>query len=432
MAWMPPRHGKSELCSLYLPIWFLENWPHKRVVLASYEADFAASWGRRVRNAILENQSTLDLRISEDSSAANRWETTRGGGMVTTGIGGPLTGRGADLLIVDDPVKNAEEGYSETVQKRTWEWWTSTAYTRLEPQASALVIQTRWHDLDLSGRILAARTEPWDVISLPALAEPGDPLGREEDAPLWPSRYGTEDFARIRGSVGPYVWAALYQQRPAPAEGGFFKRDWFTTYAVEGDGIYRLPDGQRLTLKALTRFATVDLAASTKASADYTVIATFGKAPNGKVLLLDVDRERREGPDIVPAIERAVRKWGTGTVWIEKVGFQLALVQAARRAGIPVRELEADRDKIARALPLTAEMEGGRLLFPRATAWMETVQAEMLAFPAGAHDDIVDALAYGAGVAARVSTGSVSPLIDAHLPPRPSRLPGYAPNSPFG
>lgn len=216
---MPPRHSKSETASHWYPVWYLDRFPSRRIILCSYEADFAASWGRKARDTIRANPDKLRVRIKTDTTAAARWETTAGGGMVTAGVGGPITGRGANVLVVDDPVKNAEEAESEITREAIWRWWTSTAYTRLEPGAAAVVVATRWHEDDLIGRLLLAAEEggeEWEVINLPAIAEAGDPLGRPEGAALWPERYDVPDLARIRGAVQPYVWEALYQQHPTP------------------------------------------------------------------------------------------------------------------------------------------------------------------------------------------------------------------------
>lgn len=220
MVMMPPRHGKSETSSFWTPAWFLENWPDRRVILCSYEADFAASWGRRVRNLITENQDRFTVRVADDSSAAERWHTTAGGAMATAGIGGPITGKGGDMLILDDPIKNSEQANSATYRDRAWEWWGSTFLTRREPGASVVMVLTRWHDDDLAGRVLRTSPEGWEVIRLPAIAGEHDDLGRKPGAALWPARYNAADLTRIRREVGDYVWQALYQQTPPNLEGG--------------------------------------------------------------------------------------------------------------------------------------------------------------------------------------------------------------------
>lgn len=219
---MPPRHGKSELISRWFPLWVLETYPDWRVILSSYEASYAASWGRKVRDAISNNGDQLLVRISGNSSAADYWETTKGGGMMTAGAGGALTGKGANVLIVDDPLKNWAEANSPVVRERIWDWWQSTAYTRLEPDGIAIIVQTRWHEEDLAGRLLRGGSEGrenWDLLNLPAIAEPGDMLGRQIGEPLWPERFDSESLQRIQGTLDTHVWLPLYQQRPLGASG---------------------------------------------------------------------------------------------------------------------------------------------------------------------------------------------------------------------
>lgn len=401
---MPPRHSKSETCSVWTPVWFLNRWPERHVMLASYEADFAASFGRRTRNAIEQHRDELLVSLSEDSTAANRWHTPEGGGMVTAGVGGPLTGKGAHLLLVDDPHKNAEEAYSEAQQTRLWEWWTSTALTRLEPGAAVIVIQTRWHEGDLAGRILRHEGAAWRVLRLPAIADGPDEIGRLQGEALWPARYDVEALHQIRRSVGSRVWAAGYQQAPVADSGAVFKREWLAhRYTWLPDGIVALPGAPPVHWTALRRFATVDLALSTKTSADYSVMAVFGATDDHRLVLLDLDRARREGPDHVPALQRAVSRWRLPVVWIEKAGIGLGVVQEASRAGVPVRQLEADRDKLARALAATPLLERGGLLLPEQAPWVADVEAELLGFPTWRHDDVVDVIAYGARVAAEYS-----------------------------
>lgn len=220
MVMMPPRHGKSETTSYYTPAWVIENNHHARVILASYEADFAASWGRKVRNLLENNKHELSVRIAGDSSAAERWHTTEGGGMFTAGVGGPITGKGGDVLILDDPIKNAEQAYSATYRDKVWDWWGSTFLTRREPGASVIMVLTRWHDDDIAGRVLKENGDDWDVLRFPAIAEGADELGRQAGDALWPGRYNAERLASMRRQVGNYVWGALYQQTPPNLEGG--------------------------------------------------------------------------------------------------------------------------------------------------------------------------------------------------------------------
>jgi hypothetical protein len=222
----PPRHGKSTHCSHWFPAWFLGRYPQKNVILTSYEADFAASWGRKVRDTLQEHgKREFGVTVRADSSSASRWETTAGGGMITAGAGGAITGRGAHLLVIDDPVKNAEEAASMTIRDSVWDWYLTTARTRVEPGGFQVIIMTRWHPDDLVGRLLKQMQEDpkadrFAVVDLPALAEGDDPLGRAPGEPLWPERYDAEELERIKATLGTRAWSSLYQQRPVDAPEG--------------------------------------------------------------------------------------------------------------------------------------------------------------------------------------------------------------------
>lgn len=410
---LPPRHGKSELISKYFPAWYLGTFPDRRVILASYESDFAAGWGRKVRDLLNEHgKGIFGVRVRQDSSAADRWDLEgETGGMTTAGVGASVTGRGAHLLVIDDPVKNAEEANSPTYRNRAWDWYVSTAYTRLEPGGAVALVQTRWHEDDLAGRILASagRTgEPWEVLNLPALAEEGDPLGRQPGEALWPARYSAERLLEIRATQDDpaagqvrHWFDALYQQRPVPAEGGLFKRDWFRYWAPGGSGgRYRLEQpggGTKVVLASdCRRFGVVDLAFSTKTSADYTVITAWAVTPDSDLVLLDVVRARMEGPEIIPAVAGVYRDHDLAYVGIEEVAAQMLVVQQARRQGLVVRGLKADKDKRTRAIPATIRMEAGQVYLPKFHPLRADVEAELLAFDSGAHDDVVDNFAYAA------------------------------------
>lgn len=209
----PPRHGKSEFCSFWLPLWFLDHHPTGRVILVAYDDTVARDFGRRLRNAA-QDHPQCNVTLSEDSTAAGRWHTSEGGQLIATGVGGPITGRGADLLLVDDPYKNWQDAASPTVRRHVEEWFRSTALSRLEPGGSALLIGSRWHERDLSAALLAKPGE-WRAFSFPALAEADDPLGRAVGEPLVPERYGREALEKIKTDVGRRPWEALFQQRPA-------------------------------------------------------------------------------------------------------------------------------------------------------------------------------------------------------------------------
>lgn len=237
---MPPRHGKSELGSHWFPVWLLHWFPNWPIVLASYELEQAAGYGRKVRDTIFANQDRLCTRLRRDTWAAHRWLTTEGGGMVSAGIGGPITGKGLRIGIVDDPIKNDEEAQSQVMRDKVWNWFKWVVLPRVNPDLDTeeidaelvggfLIIQTRWHEDDLTGRIL---NEKWGQafkrLTLPALAEAGDPLGREVGQPLWPEGGFTKPFLAVQQArLGEHAWDALYQQRPGSPAGSIFKRDWW-------------------------------------------------------------------------------------------------------------------------------------------------------------------------------------------------------------
>lgn len=436
---MPPRHGKSEFCSGYFPAWYTGLHPDRKVALASYEAGLAATWGQRNRD-LLEayGPGVFGVQVRQDSQAKNDWKITkRRGGMFTTGVGGALTGRGANVAIIDDPVKNAAEAMSETFRERNKEWYKSTLRTRIEKDqvlahdGAIVVIQTRWHEDDLAGWLQKEFPDEWLVISLPAIAErdeviylPDDPdhpaWERKEGEALWPEVHTLEDLKRTRADLGGedgHWWTALYQQRPAPIGGGILKPDQFRTYSLVEDGyLLDAPAGPRLISSAeLKRFSTMDLAVSVKTMADYTVIGVFGLAwPD--LLVLDVLRRRMEGPDLPKIAARVWQAYQPAYFAVEQVGFQLSTVQDMRRGAphetpprpaLPVKGLLPQGDKVTRALTLAARMAGSNVYVPERAPWLDGLKAEMAVFPKGEHDDQVDVLAYAALEALNFGDGFV-------------------------
>lgn len=239
MLTMPPRHGKSQRASRWGPLWYLRRHPTARVMLASYGADLADDHGRWVRDQLREHADTLGIHLDPGSHAANRFdlEAPRGssvrGGMVTAGVGGSLNGKGFSLGVIDDPFKGSDDANSPAQRERVWNWYQAVFYTRRAPGASIVLINTRWHDDDLSGRILATEPENWTLIDLPALAlSDDDPLGRQPGEALWPEQYDAEELARTHRAVGERVWWALYQQQPRPLEGGVWQWDWITQHRI--------------------------------------------------------------------------------------------------------------------------------------------------------------------------------------------------------
>ncbi len=286
MIFMPPRHSKSETVTVRYTAWRLLREPKMNVIVGSYNQRLANRFSRKIRR-IVEGH----IPLSKERKAVDEWETTSGGGLCAVGVGSGVTGYGAQLIMIDDPVKNRAEAESRTRRETAWDWFNDDIYTRLEPGASIVLIQTRWHEDDLAGRLIieaANGGENWEVLSLPALAYAGaadamDPLSRAEGEPLCPARYDREELLRIKRKIGSYAFSALYQQSPIPRDGGIFKRGWFSQIAE------RAPDGLRW-------FRAYDLAVSTKTSADYTASFRCAKDANGDLYISDGFRDRIEFP----------------------------------------------------------------------------------------------------------------------------------------
>ena len=431
MVFMSPQEGKSVRVSHRFAEWMLINNPDMRIAIVSYADEIARRWGSDIRLDTQtydgsDNAIDLGLRLRADSRAAGRWQIEgRLGGVYCCGVAGSLTGRPVDLLLVDDPLKDLEQAQSATYRERAWRFWQAVAVPRLGPGSRVVIIQTRWHEADLGGRLLAQDPDRWRVVSIPAVAESADdPLGREIGEPMVSAR-GQRDWAKIRADVGEYVWAALYQQRPAPAEGGLFKRAALRHWArMPADpSRHGLTGGRRLDLGGRVvylddcwRFLTADLAASLKTSADYTVAGVWAISPDGDLILLDAIRERMDPAGHWPAVRGLRERWSADTVFVESRMFGTTLVYEAGRAGVPVVELHADTDKVTRALPATARADSGRLWLPplEIGEWVQDWIDELLSFPNAAHDDCVDVTAY----AARASAAHWSP--DPGPPPRPA------------
>lgn len=390
----PPRHGKSFLMSRWVPSWFLSIWPNKKVILASYEAAFAASWGRQVRNILQENP-ILGVSIAGDSHAADRWDTTKGGGMFTAGVGGPLTGRGGDLLLIDDYVKNAEEADSPTYQRRAIDWWNTTFRTRAEPHASIIILATRWHENDLIGYLTSDQNEnrnEWTVINLPAIANSTDDyMERKTGEPLCSERFDLAALEDIRRSVGPRSWSALYQGAPVPLEGGLFKTEMFDFVDLPGQFDYR--------------FITADTAYSGKQHNDFTVFTAFGVLKD-QIYILDVFRKQIQASEVeAPAISFINRFSGYGFrgTYIEPKGHGIYLNQMLPRRGVmiasesAVKEFFSDRkfDKVARANNILPHLYFRKVHINRLISDKETLLAEILTFPHARFDDFTDTVIDG-------------------------------------
>jgi predicted phage terminase large subunit-like protein len=428
-VFMPPQEGKSQRVSRRFAEWLLDHDPSLRIAIVSYEMDTALRWGRDIKQDVALNPCRsltptdchgacggLHIGIRRDSMAAARWETPSGGGVYCVGVGGPLTGRPVDVLIIDDPVKDRAAAESSTIRGSTWDWWESVALTRLAPGARVVLVQTRWHEDDLAGR-LASRPSPltWKTLRMPAIADsPDDPLGRQIGEEL-PSARGRAPghFLNLRANMSPYVFSGVYQQSPSAPEGNFFRRASFRYWRwapPHPAGPLQIDcEGQIVILQDCWKFATVDVAASTKTGSDYTVCSVWCMSTAGDLILLDRERDRIPDHDHFKMVLRLRQQWGFDTCYIEKNWWSSTLVQDAVDAGVPVAPLTADVDKVTRAVPAAGRVHAGRVWFPAEVEWINVWCDELAIFPQGAHDDQVDTLSYAARIAVHDWTPAKTP-----------------------
>ena len=382
MISMPPRNGKSFITSSIFPAWVLGRHPQHHIIFATYGQELSDDFGRRVRNFIADpvHQAIFpSCRLSEDSTAAHRFNTTARGAYFAVGRGGPITGRGADLLLIDDPIKDREEANSETIRRTLHDWYASVAYTRLTPGGAIIIIQTRWHEDDLSGWLLREHTsENWDVLRLPAIAEQ-DECFRKEGEALWPERFPLPELERIRMAIGGRAWASLYQQRPAAAEGVIFKRDWWQFFPPP------------LTVKLNQIVQSWDTAFKKGTENDFSVCTTWGVAGDG-YYLLHLWREKVEFPELKRVLATLAERWNPNAILVEDKASGQSLIQELKNSTtLPLIPVKVDSDKQTRAQAITPLIEAGKVFLPQSAPWVSDFVEEMAFFPNGAHDDVVDA-----------------------------------------
>lgn len=387
MVFMPPRHGKSEVTSKKFPAWFLGRNPDLEVIMSSYAADLAYDFSRIARDTLQEWGPKLwGVDVAEGNSGVTRWgiHGTRGG-FTAAGVGGPITGRGASLAIIDDPFKNWEEAQSKVIRDKVWEWYRSTLRTRLAPGGAIVLVMTRWHDDDLAGRLLAAAAsgegEEWEVISLPAMAEENDPLGRDLDEVLWPERFPPQEYELMKKAVGSHIWVALYQQRPSPADGGILKRGWWKFYKVPVEKFDEVLQSWDCTFKDAD-------------SSDFVVGQVWGRAGPDKYLL-DQVRARMDLPTTLMAIRTMTAKWPQAHAkLVEDKANGPAVIQMLQREVAGLIAVNPEGGKIVRASAVSPHIEAGNVFLPDPSIapWIHDFIEESAAFPNGAHDDQVDAM----------------------------------------
>lgn len=406
MITMPPRHGKSMLASEFFPAWYLGRNPDHYVVTATYAQELADDFGRKVKNQIEDPSFNLifpGVGLADDSKSAKRFHiegqsggyehhTAQRGAFYAVGVGGPLTGRGAHLLLIDDPVKNREDAESEVIRKKTKDWYTSTAYTRLMPGGRIVIIQTRWHEDDLSGWLQAEHGhEDWVILDLPAISDDGNAL--------WPEQYDIEALEKIRQAIGARDWSALYQQRPSPETGDYFKREWIHTAET-------LPPRDQMLIYGGSDYAV------TADGGDFTVHVVVGVDSDGRMWLLDLWRGQAASDVWVDAFCALVLKWkpvgwaeetgqiksGVGPFLIKRMMEQQAYVA---RESFPTRG-----DKAVRAQSIRGRMAMNGLYVQKDAPFLADLISEMMSFPVGVHDDQVDALGLVGQLMDRMSSGN--------------------------
>lgn len=372
MITMPPRHGKSVLASEYFPAWYLGRNPTHQVIHVTYGQELASGFGRKVRNQLADERykKVFATRHSPDSTAAHRFHTTDGGVYHAVGMGGAITGKGANLLIIDDPVRNREDAESAGKRQKMKDWFQSVAYTRLMPNGAVVIIQTRWHEDDLSGWLLKEHAqENWTVLSLPAISEEGQALWREA--------YPIERLLKIKEAVGSRDWNALYQQNPIPSEGGIIKVDWLKRY-------------ETLPVDKLRLFQSWDTAYKAKLTNDPSVCTTWLQTKDGKFYLIESYVMRGEYADVKRAIQSKYDQFKPQAVLIEDKASGQSLIQELRHTPIPVIAIQPNGDKITRLNSVSTMFEAGQIFLPERAAWLADYEHELLSFPLAAHDDQVD------------------------------------------
>jgi predicted phage terminase large subunit-like protein len=417
MVFIPPQEGKTVRCSGWFPLWLLGQDPSLRIMLVSYSQARAERMGKWLRRMIEAHPELATIR--SDGRAVDNWETDAGGGVVSLGIGAGATGLPADVIVIDDPLRGRAEAESPTYRENAWDWWESNAATRLSARGKVLLIQTRWHSADLAGRLLEHEPGTWKVLRIPAVRDPRIPLVRGRDGAsvydpggelisVQNRRPGY--FLELKARRSLYVWNSIYMQAPVAAEGNLFHRDdfrYWTTLPQDrshhdalGGRCIRV-NGVRRFVGDMTRFITMDLAATVKTSADWTVAAVWGITLDGELILLDRSRERIAERAHWALLAPLCHRWACPDVYVESGFIGSTLTIDATRAGIRVQPVKPDKDKITRALPATQRVKAHSVYFPDSSVydWHDEWCDEIAGFPTWTNDDQADVLAYAARIA---------------------------------
>lgn len=383
---MPPRHTKSEFASYLLPAWFLGKFPHKKIIQTSHTSELAVGFGRKVRNLVQSDdyKKVFQTKLSADSKAAGRWNTDKGGDYFAIGVGGAVTGKGADLLIIDDPhsEQEAKQG-NPAVYDAVYEWYTSGPRQRLQPGGAIVIVMTRWSNKDLTGQILKGSskdgTDDWEVIEFPAILPSGNPL--------WPGFWKLEELQVLKSELSVSKWEAQYQQNPTSEEGAIIKREFWKIW----------PDEDPPSCSYIIQ--SWDTAFEKHNRADFSACTTWGvfdredrhgnMVPN--IILLDAFQDRMEFPDLKKKALEKWKEWNPDSLIIEKRAAGAPLIYEMRKIGVPLSEYTPykGQDKIARVNSI-ADLFASGIVWRSDHRWAEEVMEQMAAFPNGDHDDLVD------------------------------------------
>ena len=383
---MPPRHTKSEFASYLLPAWFLGNFPEKKIIQTSHTAELAVGFGRKVRNLVdsdVFSETFPGVGLQADSKAAGRWNTNHRGDYFAIGVGGAVTGKGADILIIDDPHSEQEAALAATspeIYDKVYEWYTSGPRQRLQPGGSIVIVMTRWSQRDLTGQVLKADAqrggEGWEVIEFPAILPSGKPL--------WPSFWSLDELSALQRELPNAKWQAQYQQNPVGNESAIIKRDWWQWWEEDN------PPECEYILQAW------DTAFEKNNRADYSAGTTWGVFTHHKdnqkyLILLNTYKKRVEFPELKRDVLREYNEYEPDTLIVEKKASGAPLIYDLRAMGIPVSEYTPSKgqDKFARLNSVSDIIASGRVWVPR-TRWAEELVDEIASFPSGEHDDLVD------------------------------------------
>jgi len=392
---IPPRHGKSQLVSIFFPAWFLGRNPDKKVMMVSHTTDLAVDFGRKVRNLIaLDDYRSIfpTVKLAQDSKSAGRWNTNVGGEYYACGIGSALAGRGADLLLVDDPHSEQDViNGNFSVFDKAYEWFTFGARTRLMPGGRVAIIQTRWHLDDLTGRVVRdmsknERADQYEVVEFPAILDVvSKKTKKTTQKPLWPEFFDLEALLRTKASMPVFQWNSQYQQQPTTEEAAIVKREWWNEWTPE------TPPSCEYIIMSL------DAAAEKHNRADFTALTTWGVFLNEEtsaynIILLNSIKQRIEFPELKQLAMEEYNDWEPDSFIVEKKSSGVALYQEMRRMGLPVSEYTPHRgsgDKLAR-LNSVADIVASGLCWVPQTRWAEEVVEEIAGFPFMSNDDLVD------------------------------------------